>query len=403
MNSATRPGLDRHRSTSVQLLVTRLAAILATLVLLGACGGKDKKGATTSTGTVTTEDADNMSDKGPIVGDDVKTTTTGDDVRVADGSGDGDGGSGTTGDDDDGAGTTGDDDDGAGTGDGTPPTPEIKLPNLDLSPDAQRTTVKKYVTAARAALEANNSDKAIEQAKLALDADPASVDAVVIMAHAYYYKNLDDTAELLLGDVSKRDEAKNHAGVFYVYGLIYDRANKPANALVNYTRAVELDGNHVGALINLGVHYLRNKQYKSALSTYKHVVNDLDVKTATTWTNLGSAHRGRSADLAGGDRDQALKDAEAAYAKAQQLDQNYAPAYYNRAILYLDADPFPTSEGPMDNLMRLERAKTYLDKYRETPGSDRDLADDMTKLVNKKIKREQDARKPKAEGDDDDW
>jgi tetratricopeptide (TPR) repeat protein len=406
MKSNVFSGLDRRRITSVQVLVTRFVTILAILALVGACGSKDKKDTKSpgSTGTVGTED---MSDKGPIIGDDVKTTTgdDDDDDRVAD-SGDDD--DDATGDDDDDV-TGDDDDDATGDDDDDAPAPEIKLPNHDLKPSARKKAVKKHVKAARAALESNNADKAIEQSKLALDADPASVDAVVIMAHAYYFKNLDDTAEILLDDVFKRDKAKKHAGVFYVYGLIYDRAKKYSRAFVNFKKAVDLDGDHTGALINAGKHYLRNKQYKLALSTYKHVVNDLDIKTAVTWTNLGSAYRGRSADVSGDDRNKNLRKAESSYAKAQQIDKAYGPAYYNRAILYLDAEPFPMDDSgtPMDKLQRLERAKTYLDKYRETSGSDRDLVDDMTKLVNKRIKREKKAREPKDDDwdddDDDDW
>ena len=179
--------------------------------------------------------------------------------------------------------------------------------------------------------------------------------------------------------------------------------------MLAYQKAVELAPSYRSAMVNLGKHYLRNKNYDRAISLYEQLTGSLEVKSAITWTNLGSAYRGRSADYPADSprRNELLRKAEVAYKRALSADRSYAKAYYNLALLYFDADPFPELDGTaMDRLKRLERAKTYFDEYRTMRGADIDLVNRRTKQVNKLIKREQKRRKrakQKKSGSDDDW
>jgi len=281
---------------------------------------------------------------------------------------------------------------------GEPSPPAIVPPNLDQDPGQAKSAVDEHLKRARAALKKGSLDpeKAISEARAALAIDATSIDAVVILAHANYHKRMYDTAEVMLDMLFKeRPKAKDNAGVFYVYGLVYDKINEPQKALVAYKKAVELDPNFGSALVNLGVHQLANKQYGEAVSTYEKVTRDLAIDEPDVWNALGSAYRGRSAEYDPGspDRDQWLRKAEVAYKRASTLDKNFAPAHYNLGLLYLDADPFPGEGGPMDSLLRLQRAKTYFDEYKNMPGADPKLYEERSKDVSKLIKREEKKRK----------
>ena len=203
-----------------------------------------------------------------------------------------------------------------------------------------------------------------------------------------------------LDDVFKRPAAKENATIYYVYGLVYDHTNRPEQAVLAYQKAVQLDPSFTSAWIDLGVHQLENKQYADAQATYEKVVQQFGKADAVTLTNLGSAYRGRSGDYpaGSGDRNNYIIQAEATYKKALAQNPNYGPAYYNLALLYLDADPFPSGGGSLDNLQRLNAAKAYLDQYKNMPGVDMKLYDTRTKDVDKAIKREEKKRKKAAKG-----
>ncbi|MEO8552327.1 MAG: hypothetical protein ABI678_20260, partial [Kofleriaceae bacterium] len=68
-------------------------------------------------------------------------------------------------------------------------------------------------------------------------------------------------------------------------------------------------------------------------------------------------------------------------------------AYFDLAMLYLDADPFPSGGGALDTMQRLNAAKDFLDKYKNAPGVDMKLYDERMKDVSKAVKREEKRRK----------
>ncbi|MEZ4365340.1 MAG: tetratricopeptide repeat protein [Kofleriaceae bacterium] len=361
----------------------------ALALALAACGGKDKGGTTTPTPP---GDPGTPGEPGGMAG--------GDPLDPGGGLGGGtdpfDPGVG-------GGGDPGGGDPAGGDPGGEPAAPQITPPNLDPDPKAARAQVQQQLEVGRAALRATppDGDGALRAAKLALAVDATSVDAAVMVAHAYYAKKLFDTAETILDELLKREVAKQNAGLYYVYGLVYDQQGKAPEAMLAYQTAVGLDGNHASALTNLGVHQLRNKQYAKAITTYERLTKSLNVSTAAVFTGLGSAYRGRTADYppGSGERNNLLRQAETAYKQATTVDRNYGPAYYDLGLLYLDADQFPGEGGPsgtMDALVRLQRAKTYFDEYKNMPGADQTLYEARNKDVSKLIKREEKARKAKA-------
>jgi tetratricopeptide (TPR) repeat protein len=362
------------------------------LLALGGCGGKNKKDSKTpgSSGSVATEDTELMGDGSDVPG------TPGSDSGDSDQGGDASGDASPDG-------TTDGKADGTGAGKGKgkdkkAEPPRIEPPDLDVGAAAQKQRVDKHLLAARNALGGARPDPdvAIREAREALAVDATSIDAVVLIAHAYHTKRLHDTAEVMLDMMFKsRKKAKSHPGVYYVYGLIYDHTDRLERAMVAYQKAVELRPDYRSALVNLGVHYLRNRSYDKAISIYERLTGELGLANAKTWTNLGSAYRGRSGDYPADSpsRTELLRKAETAYKRALSVSKNYGPVYYNLGLLYLDAEPFPLPDGTaMDKLKRLERAKTYFDEYRAMSGADIDLVADRLKQTDKLIKREQKAR-----------
>ena len=370
-------------SSSVIRSSGRALGALVLAVVVAACGGGAKNAKTTPGKGKGNTDTQSMKDG----------------VDPTDPAGTGGSGGGATAGADGVVGTP-DDLTGAGAGSAADPADPtgapVIAPNLDPDPAQAKVQVDRHLTVARAALSLATPDAetALREARLALSIDAASVDAAAMVAFAYYHKRLYDTAELVLDDLYKRDTAKNNANVNYVYGLIYDKTNRPERALLAYQKAVGIDPNHQSALVNLGVHQLKNSQYDAAVQTFEQLTQQFNRTDAVTLTSLGSAYRGKSADYGSGsgDRNGLVGKAEAQYKRALQANTNYGPAYYNLGLLYLDNDPFP---GIADPIVRLNAAKAWFDQYKNMPGFDIKLYDERMKDVTKALKRAQKKTKKK--------
>jgi tetratricopeptide (TPR) repeat protein len=278
----------------------------------------------------------------------------------------------------------------------------VTYPDLDPDPNQAKAQVDQHLSVARAALAAPtpDPDTALREAKAALAIDAASIDAAAYVAFAYYHKHQYDTAELVLDDVFKRPSAKTNAGIYYVYGLVYDHTNRPEQAVLAFNKAVELNPNFASALEDVGVHQLENKQYAKAQETFEKLTRQFGRNDAISLTSLASAYRGHAADypVGSGDRNNLIVQAEGTYRKAIQTNPNYGPAYFDLALLYLDFDAFPSGGSTLDPMQRLNAAKDFLDKYKTMPGVDMKLYDERMKDVTKAIKREEKKRKQKGKG-----
>ena len=382
--------MDRMHPPGVCKSMTRVLGALLLAFAFAACGGGSKKAAAKPTPGKGNTDTQSMKDGiDPTVG----AGSTGGSTA-----GGGSAGGGTTAGGGGAAGTPGPAGGGAVTSPAAvdPTGPPVVAPNLDPDPAQAKVQVDKHLTVARQALALATPDAetALREARLALSIDAANVDAAAMVAFAYYHKKLFDTAELVLDDLYKRDTAKSNANVFYVYGLVYDKTNRPERALLAYQKAVGINPNHASALVNLGVHQLKNSQYDAAVQTFERLTREFNRNDAVTLTSLGSAYRGKSADYGSGsgDRNGLVGKAEAQYKRALQANANYGPAYYNLGLLYLDNDPFP---GIADPIVRLNAAKAWFDQYKNMPGFDLKLYDERMKDVTKALKRAQKKTKKK--------
>jgi len=278
--------------------------------------------------------------------------------------------------------------------------PGVRPPGLDLPPAEKQRRVAQHLKRGEAALDrSNDPDLAVNEAKAALAVDEASVDAMVLLAQAYYVKGYYDLVQDVLEKALERGGSGNKK-LHFLLGLIHDRNKRDDKALDSYQKAVAIDPSYRSGLMNLGVHLLRNKRFQEAVSLYERLTGDLKYRTAASLTNLGSAYRGLSAEYATSDvnrRNQLLLTAERTFKAALVADRNYADAYYNTGLLYLDADPFPEGRGEMDLVKRLQRAKGQFDEYRRLPGADQRLADEQVSVAQKLIDKEERARQKARE------
>ena len=349
-----------------------MRTLAALALVLAACGGSPAAGKTTTPANKGS-DSQSMADTGTPTGD----GTTGGGTNT--------GGGATTG-----GSTAFGGPDASGGGGGAADAPVV-FPNQDPDPAQAKAQVDQHLSVARSALTAASPDAetALREAKEALKIDATSINAAAYVAFAYYHKKQYDTAELVLDDVFKRDAAKKNAGIYYVYGLVYDHTNRPDQAVLAFHKAVELNPAFASALVNVGVYQLKNSQYSEAQTTFERLTKEFNRTDAVTLTSLGSAYRGHAGDYpaTSNDRNTLITQAEAAYRRATQANPNYGPAYFDLALLYLDADPFPSGGGTLDTLQRLNAAKGFLDQYKNMPGVDMKLYDERTKDVTKAIKR----------------
>ncbi len=371
---------DRRLAVGVSEVMTRRGRVLGTLLLAVAisCGGGGKKGDTTpassggtsagTSGGQSMAETENPADPGGNPSMPAGGPAASDPPRS----------------------------DPAGAGGGGPP---IVAPNLDPDPAQARSQVDKHLSVARSALAASvpDAETALREARLALTIDAANVDAAAMIAFAYYHKRLYDTAEIVLDDLYKREAAKGNANVNYVYGLVYDKTNRPEQAVLAYRKAVQINPNHASALVNLGVHQLKNSQYADAQQAFEKLTQQFNRTDAVTLTSLGSAYRGRSAEYPANapEHGQLVRSAESSYKRALQANKGYGPAYYNLGLLHLDNDPYP---GMTDPMLRLTTAKGYFDQYKNMPGFDLKLYETRMKDVEKAIKRVQKQLKKKPAG-----
>lgn len=298
-----------------------------------------------------------------------------------------------------GGGATGTAQPGAGEG-AEPGEGGIKPPGLDLPASEKQKRVAEHLKRGQTAIETkNDADYAVNEAKQALAVDETSVDAMVLLAHGYYVKGYYDLVQDVLDKALARGGGNNKK-LHFLYGLIHDRNKRPDQALEEYQKAVAIDPAYRSALMNLGVHLLRNKRFQEAVTLYERLTGQLAYRNAASLTNLASAYRGLSAESATSDvnrRNELLIKAERSYRQALVSNRNYANAYYNLGLLYLDADPFPEGRNDMDMIKRLQTAKTQFDEYRRLPGADQRLADEQVSVAQKLIDKEQRARQKAAE------
>ena len=306
--------IDLQHSSDVSLgmgRLVRLSALLAVVLMAAACGGKNKK--TAATGASGAEGGD------PSASGDVPTSTFDDSGAYGsekelpppskEAIAEAEAAEAEASEAKDAAAETG-----SASADTGATTPRVKPPGLDLTDEQKQAKIYKNLEKAKRALSQNppDAETGIAEARAALAVNEKSLAAMLFLAHGNYIKGYFDKAEYVLSRAEKTPAGQSNAGLYFLYGLVYEATGREEKAESSYAKATSLNRNYKSALVNLGVYHIKNKRYRKAVELYERLTGPLGDKTAASWTNLGSAYRGLTAEtgLPAGKKRKLLLDRE---------------------------------------------------------------------------------------------
>lgn len=238
-----------------------------------------------------------------------------------------------------------------------------RVAGIERSDDEREGLIAPRLAAARGALGTGDLERAISEARRALDLQTDHVGALTLLAEAYYRKAWYPKALRILRQSAGYAGAKDDARLWMLLGLVLDRTEAPfADRLAAYERATKIKPNYAKAWNNLGVVHLHMQQYAGAIAALETAVS-IDPDSAAAFVNLATAYRRQAfeAQTAAGKRTELLRKAERGYRTAIALDEDQAAGYLDLGLLYLDADAFPG----MSPEQRLQAAVRYLREYKQ--------------------------------------
>lgn len=257
---------------------------------------------------------------------------------------------------------------------------------LDAGPQSQTasgSTQARALAEAREALQNRQYESAMVLARQVLAEDERSAPAILLLARAYYQRGKLDMAAALVGTAQQIDEGSGEA--YLLLGLIAlsrDDGDRIA-ATAAFKRATELDANLGLAWHNLAAQYLLAKNYAQALQASQRAAALLG--GSQVQLNLGSALRGLGR----------YPEAIDTYRRLVERDPQYADAYFNLGILYLDAPSLPDTDPASQKRTALQ----YLMRYQDTARGPRDEAVEAAiKEARAAVDREERKQRRKAGG-----
>jgi tetratricopeptide (TPR) repeat protein len=277
-----------------------------------------------------------------------------------------------------------------------------KVKDRDPEEEKKKMARSRAVSAeARSKLDKGNTSEALQTAREALKVHEQNVDAMLVIAEAYYKQGKFElvavvTSSALTVDAKIRSPEES-SRAYNLQGFALLGLGEEIQATQAFKKAAEVDENNAAAWNNMGTRYLDAGDVATATSCFKYAL-ELDPRFHKAQLNYGAALRAEGK----------LEEAEAAMRKALELRPNYPEAYFNLGVLYLDADPFPG----LDTTQRLNKAIQNLGKYRELAIADRgarptkgpgmggdgksapprvskDRADDFIRVAKKGLEREE--------------
>jgi tetratricopeptide (TPR) repeat protein len=219
------------------------------------------------------------------------------------------------------------------------------------------------LAAARQALASGDIERAINEARRALDLQTDHAEALGVLAEAFYRKGWYPKALRILRRGTTLATGKSDARLWMLLGIVLDRTGAPpAERLEAYERATKFKPNYAKAWNNLGVIHIKMSQYANAMAALETAVS-IDPDSAAAFTNLATAYRRHAFDAstAAATRVEFLRKSERAYRTAIALDEEQVAAYLDLGLLYLDTDSFPG----MTPEQRLQAAVRYLREYKQ--------------------------------------
>jgi tetratricopeptide (TPR) repeat protein len=196
--------------------------------------------------------------------------------------------------------------------------------------------------------------EAIDHSRQALKIHEQNVEAMLVMAEAYYGQKKFELVQAVTSSALAVDEkvrtGQETSRAHNLKGFAYVQMGNDNLATQAFRMAAEADEKNASAWNNLGTRYMQAGDVATAKGCFAYAL-ELDPRFAKAHVNIGAAHRAEGK----------LADAEKSLQAALKLRPNYAEAYFNLGLLYLDADPYPG----LETIARLEKAIGFLTKYRE--------------------------------------
>jgi Flp pilus assembly protein TadD len=196
--------------------------------------------------------------------------------------------------------------------------------------------------------------EAIDHSRQALKIHEQNVEAMLVMAEAYYRQKKFELVQAVTSSALAVDEkvrtGPETSRAHNLKGFAYTQMGQDNLATQAFRLAAEADEKNASAWNNLGTRYMQAGDVATAKQCFGYAL-ELDPKFAKAHVNLGAALRA----------DGKVQDAEKSLQTALKLKPNYPEAYFNLGVLYLDADPYPG----LETVARLEKAISFLTKYRD--------------------------------------
>jgi tetratricopeptide (TPR) repeat protein len=130
-------------------------------------------------------------------------------------------------------------------------------------------------------------DKAVEQFKLMLKANPKDVFTHFVLGYIYDKQNLPDTAIKELQESIRLDPT--YINAYNNLGTIYNRLGKQQEALAVFKIALQLNPDYLEVHDNLGVVYFALKEYDNALAEFQKAA-EINPRGYEPYNNMGSVY-----------------------------------------------------------------------------------------------------------------
>lgn len=237
-----------------------------------------------------------------------------------------------------------------------PAKPEVVHPK-DRDQNLEKTKMKRSrdkSAKAKQLLRAGQNDQAITEARNALREHEQNVEAMLVIAEAFYKQGKHELVQSVTGSILKVDpkvltpEEKSQA--YNLMGFAYLQAGKRPDAFTAFKNAAETDQHNASAWNNLGVQYMWRGDSQTAEACFEYAVS-LDAKFAEAQLNWGAALRSNGK----------LVEAESAFRAAAKLRPDWAEVHFNLGVLYLDAEQLPS----FDELGKLNAAIAEFEQYKQ--------------------------------------
>ena len=207
---------------------------------------------------------------------------------------------------------------------------------------------------AMAQLKLGNLDRAIREARQALKIHEQNVEAMLVIAEAFYKQGKYEVAQSVGGLALQVDPKvltpEEASQAYNLRGFAYLAEGNSTGALNMFRQAAEDDEKNAAAWNNLGVQFMGKGDYSTAIGCFQYAV-ELQPKFRRARLNLGAAERALGR----------LVEARQTFRAILKLDPQSADAHFNLGVLYLDADPFPSVE----TTERLNLAVQSFTRYKE--------------------------------------